>query len=212
MMVYRAGEQRMSEASLTAPDTAYGISKLLSEYSLKCWVNQSPERRLRIVRAPVVFGKGENGNFTRLYMALKKNRFFYIGKSDTIKSCIYVKDLIGFLLLLSEDIGETVVYNIAYPDCTTIESICKGFMQVFKFKAKIMTVPYRLALVLSYFFEYLNSLKIIQTDVHHRRIQKLFFSTNILADEMQKIGYNLDYSLLEALEDWMKDCLPNDIC
>jgi GlcNAc-P-P-Und epimerase len=212
MMVYRAGDQRMSETSLTAPDSAYGISKLLAEYSLKSWVSKSPQRRLRVVRAPVVFGKGENGNFTRLYRALKKNKFFYIGRSDTVKSCIYVKDLVGFLVLLSEDNAEAITYNIAYPDSTTIETICKAFMDVFKFKARIMTMPYRLAIALSYFFEYLNSLEIIKTDVHHRRIQKLYFSTNISADLMEKIGYNLSYSLVEALKDWEKDCLPHDIC
>jgi GlcNAc-P-P-Und epimerase len=37
MMVFRAGEERISENSITAPDTGYGISKLLAENALMCW-------------------------------------------------------------------------------------------------------------------------------------------------------------------------------
>jgi nucleoside-diphosphate-sugar epimerase len=211
MMVYRAGDEPMSELSMTAPDTAYGISKLLAEYSLRSWANKSPKRRLRLVRAAVVFGKGENGNFTRLYNALKGRRFFYVGRPETVKSCIYVKDVVRFLEFLTDDSAETLVYNMAYPYPTTVETLCKTFFEVFCFKRLVPTAPYRLALIVSYFFEWLTSMKVFKSDVHHRRIQKLYFSTNISADEMKRSGFELCYSLPEALEDWKKDCAPDDI-
>jgi hypothetical protein len=191
MMVYRAGDERMSENSITAPDTAYGISKLLAEYSLRCWANKSPQRRLRIVRLAVVFGKGENGNFTRLYKALRQRYFF--------------------LDFLAGDNGEKVIYNMAYPYPTTVESLCKSFFVVFGFKRIVPTIPYKLALIVGYFFEWLSSLNVIKSDIHHRRIQKLYFPTNISADEMEKTGFKLGYSLYEALEDWKKDCFPEEI-
>jgi len=211
MMVYRAGDERMSELSMTAPDTAYGISKLVAEYSLRYWANKSSKRRLRLIRAAVVFGKGENGNFTRLYKALKSRRFFYVGRPETVKSCIYVKDVVRFLEFLTDDSAETLVYNMAYPYPTTVETLCKTFFEVFCFKRLVPTVPYRLALIVSYFFEWLTSMKVFKSDVHHRRIQKLYFSTNISVDEMKRSGFELCYSLPEALEDWKKDCAPDDI-
>ena len=41
MMVYAAGEKRMSEASLPAPETFYGMSKLLGELALREWATTS---------------------------------------------------------------------------------------------------------------------------------------------------------------------------
>jgi succinate dehydrogenase/fumarate reductase flavoprotein subunit len=77
MMVFRAGEARNHEESLTAPDTGYGMSKLLAQWVLTAWQKAAPERRLRMVKLGVVFGRWENGNYTRLYYALKKRRFAY---------------------------------------------------------------------------------------------------------------------------------------
>ena len=50
----------------------------------------------------MVFGKGENGNFTRLYWAIRGHKFAYPGRKDTIKACIYVKELVRFLLWKTE--------------------------------------------------------------------------------------------------------------
>src|SRR5438067_1530393 len=58
MMVFRSGEQKKTEYSLAAPDTAYGMSKLLAEVELQRWAERFPSRRLRIVRPGVVFGHG----------------------------------------------------------------------------------------------------------------------------------------------------------
>jgi len=63
------------------------MSKLLAELVLKAWQNTVTERRLRIVRLGVVFGRWENGNYTSLYYALKKRRFVYIGRKTTVKGC-----------------------------------------------------------------------------------------------------------------------------
>jgi len=46
----------------------------------------------------VVFGKGESGNFSRLYKGIKDHMFAYPGRKDTIKACVYVKELVRFIL------------------------------------------------------------------------------------------------------------------
>ena len=43
--------------------------------------------------AAVIFGKGEKGNLTRIARTLKKGLFVYPGRKDTIKACVYVKDV-----------------------------------------------------------------------------------------------------------------------
>ena len=92
---YGAAEQLKKETTLPTPNTAYGISKLVAEKIHEKWQNGDAEhRQLTIVCPGVVFGKGENGNFTRLYWAIRGHKFAYPGRKDTIKACIYVKELV----------------------------------------------------------------------------------------------------------------------
>jgi len=209
-MVFRAQEKKMLEDSLKAPDTAYGMSKLLAELELKAWLAGDSGRRLRIVRPGVIFGKGENGNFTRLYYALKRGFFPYIGKNTTIKSCIYVKDVVRFLRFVTNDTNKYIDYNLAYPQPTSIKFICDTICEVFGLRAKTPIIPYTPALLAGYAFEMLAMLG-LKTSVHHRRIQKLYYSTYIAAERMQEVGFKLDYSLASALLDWKNDCEPEDI-
>lgn len=44
-----------------------------------------------------------NGNFTRLYWAIRGHKFAYPGRKDTIKVCIYVKELVRFMLWKVEE-------------------------------------------------------------------------------------------------------------
>ena len=100
---YGAAEELKKETTLPTPNTAYGISKLIAEKIHEKWQNgDAAHRQLTIVRPGVVFGKGENGNFTRLYWAIRGHKFAYPGRKDTIKACIYVKELVRFLLWKTE--------------------------------------------------------------------------------------------------------------
>ena len=100
---YGAAEELKKETTLPTPNTAYGISKLVAEKIHEKWQNDdATHHQLTIVRPGVVFGKGENGNFTRLYWAIRGHKFAYPGRKDTIKACIYVKELVRFLLWKTE--------------------------------------------------------------------------------------------------------------
>ena len=210
MMVFRAGDTRNAEDDPAAPDTAYGISKLLAELELQRWAAGAADRRLRIVRPGVVFGKGESANYTRLYYALKKRRFAYIGRKTTVKGSIYVKDLVRFMDFCRSDTSGHSVYNLVYPEPLTIEQICMAMHDVFGFKGFIPVIPYGPALVLGYFFEILGLLG-IRTGIHHRRIQKLYYSTDVAADRAIASGFRLSYTVKEALLDWRQECLPEDL-
>ena len=105
---YGAAEDLKEESTLPTPNTPYGISKLVAEKIHIAWQAEGRcqmedgkvinDRKLTIVRPGVVFGKGENGNFTRLYWGIRKHTFAYPGRKDTIKACVYVKELVRFIL------------------------------------------------------------------------------------------------------------------
>ena len=99
---YGAAEDLKTEDTLPTPNTPYGISKLVAEEIHREWAAENENRRLSIVRPGIVFGTGEQGYMTRLYQALKKHKFAYAGRKDTIKACIYVKDLVRVMSLPEE--------------------------------------------------------------------------------------------------------------
>ncbi|MGA9407954.1 MAG: NAD(P)-dependent oxidoreductase [Bacteroidota bacterium] len=205
MMVFKAGEKRNSEEDITAPDTAYGISKLLAEEVLMNWKNSNPKHRLRIIRPGVVFGKGENGNYTRLVKALKKNLFVYVGKKSTIKGSIYVKEVVKFLFFVTNDTKDRIVYNFVFAEPDTIANICDSICELMRWKRFIPTIPFKSLLIVSYAFEFLDNIG-IKNPVHHRRIEKLHYSTWLSSDAALAAGYRFSYTLKSALEDWKKDC------
>lgn len=205
VMVFSASDLIHRESDIPNADTAYGLSKALAEEALRGWQAAMPNRRLSIVRPGVVFGVGCDGNFIKLYKALRLGLFFYIGRNTTIKSCIYVKDLIGILTFASvRDVGVRI-YHAVYPDPISIKEICEEFCKVFGWRRVILTIPYRLALAAALIVQGLNYLG-VKNSIHYRRIQKLYFSTNLSSECLYQSGFSLAYSFRQALRDWKLDC------
>lgn len=145
---YGAAEELKKETTLPTPNTAYGISKLVAEKIHEKWQNgDAAHRQLTIVRPGVVFGKGENGNFTKLYWAIRGHKFAYPGRKDTIKACIYVKELVRFMLWKVEEGVNTnnsnntngadvksakgvEIYNCCFEPAYTIQHIVEAMKKV----------------------------------------------------------------------------------
>jgi nucleoside-diphosphate-sugar epimerase len=103
MMVYGPTEAPKDEDSLLEPVNAYGRSKILAEGIHRLWQSERPDTpRLTIVRPGVRLWLAERGNFTR---ALKGRRFVYPGRTDTVKACGYVDDLISSMIQMEERNG-----------------------------------------------------------------------------------------------------------
>lgn len=201
MMVYKAGEMERTEESNTAPDTAYGISKLLAEKELEAWAKGEKDRSIKIIRPAVVFGENENANFTRLYRSLKRGFFPFIGRSSTVKSNIYVKELVYFMDFLISNHTSNHIFNLAFKSENKMKDIVSAFKEVFGFAPFTPTLPYRPMLLVARFFEVLNAIG-LNNSIHHRRIQKLYHSTNIYPKAALDDGYQFKFDLQKALEDW----------
>ena len=140
---YGAAEDLKEETTLPTPNTPYGISKLVAEKIHTNWQAKSQqERQLTIVRPGVVFGKGENGNFTRLYWGIRGHKFMYPGRKDTVKACIYVKELVRFMLYRLEHHEEGVeLYNCTFEPAYTIEQIVETMKKVTGMKRSVPLIP-----------------------------------------------------------------------
>jgi nucleoside-diphosphate-sugar epimerase len=200
--VYGPTEEPKSETSLLFPNSAYGKSKFEAEEIHRSWQQKSSGRKLLIVRPAVIFGKGENGNFTKLAKTLKKGLFVYPGRNDTIKGCGYVKDLIGSLFFMNEQSDQSILYNFCYPHHYTIKEICETFAKVAGYRRPLGTIPLALMVNAARPFQLINALG-LKNGIHPARMYKLVKSTYIVPDELKTRNYPYRTDLEEGLRCWM---------
>lgn len=199
---YGASEEEKFEETLPTPNTPYGISKLVAEEIHRAWQRGGADRQLTIVRPGVVFGWGENGNFTRLYWSIRRHRFAFPGRKDTIKACIYVKDVAHFILYrLAEHGPGAELYNCTYEPAYSISHIVDRMKAVTGLKSWTPLVPKWLIMPAAYVALLLGS----PMGICPARVRKLMISTNVCGRKMAESGYTLHYSLDEAIADWLKD-------
>ena len=199
--VYGPTDILRDEGGPFTPQSAYGRSKLLAEKIHADWQAAGPDRKLIVVRPAPVFGPGENGNFTRLAAALRGGLFAFPGRSDTIKACAYVGELVRSMHFARTLDAPTVTYNLAYPDVTTLRDISDAFHRIAGFAKPRMTVPLWSMMLVGRIFEIIAALG-LKTPINRARVAKLVNSTHIVPRRLQQLGYRFETDLSEGLKRW----------
>jgi nucleoside-diphosphate-sugar epimerase len=200
--VYGPDETLKTEATPPMPISDYGRSKLIAEEIHRDWLARDGNHKLVIARPAVVFGLGEGGNFTRLAKLLEKGWFVFPGRRDTVKSCIYVGDLVQWMLTAAVQEDHYVLFNGAFPDRFTIEEIVDTFRKVAFPSARTITMP---ATVLKYLAALMRPLSAAGLGIHPDRIVKLMVSTNVRSDWIGLAGLEVQNQLERSLRNWMRD-------
>lgn len=202
---YGAGEELKAETTLPTPNTPYGISKLVAEKIHQMWQAKENKRELTIVRPGIVYGKGEHGNMTRLYKGMKGRYFMYTGRKDTIKACIYVKELVRFFKyrMIDNSYAGTEIVNCTFEPAYNIEQICEMMKLATGLKYKVPLIPGGLLMTAAKILGPIGGQKL---GIHPARVKKLMVSTNICGKKLATSGYKFHYSIEETFRDWFKDC------
>lgn len=199
---YGASEQLKTEETLPTPNTPYGISKLVAEKIHMAWQKGGEGRKLTIVRPGVVFGRGENGNFSRLYWGIRKHTFAYPGRKDTIKACVYVKELVRFILWNVEERKTSFdIFNCTFEPAYTIEQIVKAMKKVTGMSQSVPYIPNSIIMPMAACAKMVGS----PMGICPARVKKLQISTNICGKKMALSGYQMKWTFEEALADWYED-------
>lgn len=197
--VYGPGEETKDETAALTPNSAYGYSKMLAERVHCAWLGRDPARRLTIVRPAVVFGASERGNFTRMASLLKKGFFVYPGRTDTIKACIYVEDLLDAIEYARTREDRFVLFNGSYPHRYTIKQIVDTFRKLYFPKVHTFKVPLWIVLGGA---RLLGMLDVFHIGIHPDRVYKLVRSTDVVPGWLTKQGLHKDDALEQALRRW----------
>lgn len=197
--VYGPTESEVYETSLPNPQSAYGKSKLMAEKIHSNWASSNSKNKLIIIRPAVVFGVGENGNFTRLAKILKKGFFIFPGRNDTIKACFYVDHLIRKIeYYVGLDLNFTII-NGCYNETSTIADIVNTMSEVLDITVKTYKIPYSLLRVIS---KGLKLFDFINFGFHPERIDKLYRSTNIKTINSDFYSVFEDVKFENGIKDW----------
>jgi GlcNAc-P-P-Und epimerase len=204
MMVYGPTEAPKDEDAVLEPVNAYGRSKILAEGIHRLWQAERPDtRRLTIVRPGVIYGLAERGNFTRLSRALRQRRFVYPGRTDTIKACGYIEDLVSAMIKVADHDQDVILYNFCHPQRYTSKDICAAFSRVAGYAEPKVVLPFWLLTLIALAFESLSTLG-IKTDINRARVKKLHESTNMVPTRLMKMGFEYQFDLIASLEDWKR--------
>lgn len=207
--IYGPSEAALDEDAAPRPVSAYGRSKLAAEKIHQLWQSESSNRRLTIVRPAVIYGLYERGNFTRLSRMLERKAFVYPGRTDTIKSCGYVKDLVSSMIYMSARNEGLSIYNFCFERRYSIGEICASFSRVAGYAQPQLTVPIWLMNLAVLPFEILQSVG-LKTGINRERVRKLWFSTNILPKRLVANGFEFSYDMDASLAEWRRDSTLKD--
>lgn len=108
----------VDEETICRPRNPYEKSKLTAEL-LVCDYSKNFSLPVAILRPSIVYGerdKSNKDNFLSLIKSIQSNRFCFIGRQKSWYNIIYVKDVIGALLLLSlSECREQKIFIINQP-------------------------------------------------------------------------------------------------
>lgn len=197
--VYGPSEVAKSEVSLPAPESAYGWSKLLAENIHRRWLDEGQSRRLIIVRPAVIFGPREGGNFARLARLLKSGIFIYPGRTDTVKACFYVDDLIEAIVFAQSQPDRYILFNGCYADRYTISQIVETMREVHFHRARSFVFPKTLLIAVA---TALKPFSMAGFGIHPERVLKLNRSTDVEPGWLESRGYQVKGRLTSAIERW----------
>jgi GlcNAc-P-P-Und epimerase len=204
MMVYGPTEAPKDEDAELEPVNAYGRSKIMAEEIHRLWQSEdAATRRLTIVRPGVIYGLAERGNFTRLSYALRQNRFVYPGRTDTIKACGFVDDLVSSMIATGDRKEGVFLYNFCHPQRYTISDICTAFANVGGYPKPRIVVPHWLLEAAAGIFEGLATLG-VKTDINRARVRKLYQSTNMVPTRLPQSGFQYRHDLQSGLSEWKR--------
>ena len=135
--------------------------------------------------------------------ALKQILTIEYGRKDARKACIYVKDMVELCTHYAENMKGLNMVNTVYLQSPTLREICESIACVIGRRKPGITVPFWSLLTLTRVMG--DIARLVgkgNISFHPDRVRKLKNSTNISGRGLDESGYQLRYSLQEAIQDW----------
>jgi nucleoside-diphosphate-sugar epimerase len=128
------------EESECHPNVPYERSKLAGEAAVRDFVDDS-DYEVVIVRPAWVYGPRDLRT-EKLFRAVKKGRFFYVGNGQTFRHPIYITDMVeGFEIAAKHENGPGEIFIMAGPKPVTLEELASGIAESVDVKPPSLRLP-----------------------------------------------------------------------
>ena len=97
--VYGPHQGEIDEASIPAPDTMYGETKLAAERIALAGRAQDGAALTTVLRSAAVYGARVKGNYRSLVQAIDRRRFVPVGRGDNRRTVVFEADLAAAIAL-----------------------------------------------------------------------------------------------------------------
>jgi len=202
--VYGFAPKNTNESGNTKPFNDYGRTKLEAEKIYQNWYETNDDLALTIIRPTVVFGEMNRGNVFNLFNQIRRPNFPMIGRGDNIKSMAYVDNLADFISYSINLKQGLHIYNYIDKPDLKIRELIEISRKSMNLRSKpIITVPYFLAIICGYIFDFLSFLLRKNFSISSIRIKK-FCSDSQFNSSVSKTGFKPRYSLEDAIEKTVK--------
>ncbi|MFC1923549.1 NAD-dependent epimerase/dehydratase family protein [Chloroflexota bacterium] len=131
------------EESECHPNVPYERSKLAGEAAVRDYVDDS-DYEVVIVRPAWVYGPRDLRT-EKLFWAVKKGRFFYVGSGHTFRHPIYITDMVeGFEMAAKHKHAPGNIFIMAGPKPVTLEELASGIAESVDVKPPSLRLPHAL--------------------------------------------------------------------
>ena len=190
----------VKESCTPCPITPYGDSKLQGEKAALKYQNEFP---VVIIRVGPVFGPRDH-DFIAFFKLIKKGILPKFGSVQKLISMCYVKDLVkAMFLCMHHQLNNGEIINIADPTPYSWDDFGKASSQILGKKLVTLQIPLPLVYFLALISEAMGKIRkkpsIINRDKFKDMIQDAWVADTSKAQ--QKLSFNPDYSLKQALEE-----------
>ena len=185
--------------------TFYGESKIEGEKIVKefCKKQNIP---FTIIRPTSVYGPWGEAPYKEFFSAIKKKRYFHIGKADNLVSWVYVKNLVNLTLLASiheKAINEIFFGNDLHPySMRDIVNEVAGY-----YKIKIGTIPNMVITPIAYFFGFFKLFG-FNVPIYPFRLRNMKMTYCYNIQKSLQLGYKPAYDLKSGIKetlDWYEE-------
>jgi len=121
-----ANQTGATDESAAGPsDSGYGASKWRAEGLVREWAGSNPARRALILRPAVIYGPGSTANIAAMFDAIRRRRFFLIGRNDNLKSVAAIKNVVAAVvyLLSRAPAGKCEIFNLADAERVSVRQL-----------------------------------------------------------------------------------------
>ena len=195
----------LNETEPYTTKTFYGQSKIMAEKKVVDLCNKY-KLPYTIIRPTSVYGPFGKQPYRDFFLAIKRGKYFHIGKADNLVSMVFVKNLTYLTIQLSTNkLARNQIFygNDLYP--YTMNQFATEVSKYFN--VKVRTIPTIIATIAAYF---LGVLKIFGFDppLYPSRVKNIKATYCYDMTKAIKLGYNPKYDLASSMRltlDWYKD-------